>query len=93
MNVVRCQGVSLWQWICKLAISGHRRKMPSGRVLLCGAVAFLWDRERIGNEDVIRYVYINRHRECTLCMPKTMCVTCKKSSYHAGIHCTCCIHV
>lgn len=56
MNVVRCQGASLWRWISKLAISGHRRTRPSGRVLLCGAVAFLWDRERIGNEDVIRYM-------------------------------------
>lgn len=63
----RCRGASLWQWMCRLAVGGQRRKKPSGRVLLCGGVAFLWERERIGNEDVIRYtcmcgyVYVHLH--------------------------------
>lgn len=82
MNVVRCKGASLWQWMYKLAIGGQRRKRPNGRVLLCGAVAFLWERERIGNEDVIRYM--NRCRDSTLCIPKVVCVAQWRVHVHEG---------
>ena len=44
----------MWRRMCEVALGGGQRiKRPSGRVLLCGAVTFLWERERIGNDDVI----------------------------------------
>ena len=51
----------MWRWVCEgvqSRVGAPRGKRPSGRMLMCGAVAFLWDRERIGNEEVARYVYI-----------------------------------
>ena len=54
----RCRGAAMWQQMCVVAMDSQRGKRPSGRVLLYGAVAFLWERERIGNDDVIRYVYM-----------------------------------
>lgn len=37
-----------------LAVCARRGRRPNVRVLLCGAVTFLWDRERVSNEEVVR---------------------------------------
>ena len=65
IRVCRYRGSSLWLWIRELAKGGQKGRRPSGRVLLCGAVAFLWEREKIGNEEVIRYVNMYTHVTCT----------------------------
>lgn len=48
---------AVWQQMWRnawLAVYARRGRRPNVRVLLCGAITFLWDRERISNEEVVR---------------------------------------
>ena len=54
-------------------------------MLLCGAVAFLWERERIGNEEVMRYIHSHVHH-ATYVHVYTCTCTHNMSNANTGIH-------
>ena len=66
LNIGRSTVTKLWQLLHTCVTSLKKGNHPSGRVLFGGAVAFLWERERISNDDAIRYVL----RDHTLLLPQ-----------------------
>ncbi|CAI8002601.1 hypothetical protein GBAR_LOCUS3427 [Geodia barretti] len=48
----------LWQLLRGLAAGLKKGNHPSGRLLFSGAIAFLWERERIPTDDAIRYLSV-----------------------------------
>lgn len=54
-NICRHRYTALLKWMCEAAIYRPKGKGPSGKMMFGGAVAFLWERERIGNDEAIRY--------------------------------------
>lgn len=61
----RSRTTSLWSLLCELAAGLKKSNRPSSRLLFSGAIAFLWERERIPTDDAIRYVccahYVHNH--------------------------------